>query len=281
MLVNGSFARRIRARRLHRHADDRLLVVPLDHSVSDGPITGRRSLNDLVGTLAMSGVDAVVLHKGSLRYVEHQWFTRTSLIVHLSASTAHAPDPDAKYLVAGVEESLRMGADAVSVHVNMGSSQEERQIGDLAAVAESCDRWNVPLLAMMYARGPGIDDPQDEELVAHTACLAADLGADIVKTAHVGDPAAMRDIIRTCPIPLVTAGGTRREGAELDGFVNHVLSAGAAGLAVGRSVFQSSDPGATAHHLVELVHPGTAQRTPAHDDPRIAATSHPEAGATV
>ena len=42
-------------------------------------------------------------------------------MVHLSASTAHAPDPDAKYLVTGVEEAMRLGADAVSVHVNIGS----------------------------------------------------------------------------------------------------------------------------------------------------------------
>ncbi|MYR35555.1 2-amino-4,5-dihydroxy-6-one-heptanoic acid-7-phosphate synthase [Nocardiopsis alba] len=279
MLLNGSFARRIRGHRLYRYADERLLVVPLDHSISDGPITGRRSLDDLVGTLSTSGVDAVVLHKGALRYVDPLWFAETSLIVHLSASTAHAPDPDAKYLVAGVEESLRMGADAVSVHVNMGSDQEARQIADLAAVAESCDRWNVPLLAMMYARGPQITDPQDQELVAHTAGLAADLGADIVKTAHVTDISAMRDITRACPIPLITAGGARREGLELESMVSGVLEAGAAGLAIGRSVFQSPDPGGTARRLAELVHGEAAASAGVYRSALAHATSHDVTGA--
>ena len=155
-VLNASFARGLRLRRLFRRGDGRLLVVPLDHSVTDGPL--RRDLNSLLGELAGTGVDAVVLHKGSLRHVDHRWFGDMSLIVHLSVSTRHAPDPDAKYLVAHVEEALRLGADAVSVHVNLGSPQEARQIADLAAVAGECERWNVPLLAMVYARGPQITD---------------------------------------------------------------------------------------------------------------------------
>lgn len=158
MPLSTNFAKRVRLERLFRHDDERLLIVPLDHSVTNGPITGGRRVNHLVGRLAGNGVDAVVLHKGSLRYIEPRWFADLALIVHLSASTAHAADPDAKYLVASVEEALRLGADAVSVHVNVGSREEPQQIADLAAVADACDRWNVPMLAMMYPRGPRIRD---------------------------------------------------------------------------------------------------------------------------
>src|SRR5262249_17628558 len=159
MSVNAPFARRLRLRRLYRHADQRLLVVPLDHSVTDGPVTGGRRVNRLIGRLAGNSVDAVVLHKGSLRYIDHRRFADTSLIVHLSATTPPAPDPDAKYLGATGEEALRLGADAVSVHVNLGSREEARQVADLAAVADACDRWSLPLLAMMYPRGPRIENP--------------------------------------------------------------------------------------------------------------------------
>jgi len=146
-VLNASFARGLRLRRLFRHGDGRLLFVPLDHSVTDGPLR-RGDLNSLLGELSGTGVDAVVLHKGSLRHVNTEWFGDMSLIVHLSVSTRLAPEPDAKYLVAHVEEALRLGADAVSVHVNLGSSQEARQIADMAAVAGSanagtcrCWRW--------------------------------------------------------------------------------------------------------------------------------------------
>ncbi|MFI9583678.1 2-amino-3,7-dideoxy-D-threo-hept-6-ulosonate synthase [Streptomyces sp. NPDC052236] len=251
---NASFARSLRVRRLFRHGDGRLLVVPLDHSVSDGPL-GRRDLNSLVGELAGTGVDAVVLHKGSLRHVDHGSFSDMSLIVHLSASTRHAPDPDAKYLVAHVEEALRIGADAVSVHVNIGSDQEVRQIADLAAVSEDCDRWNVPLLAMVYVRGPRITDSRVPELVAHAASLAADLGADIVKTDYAGSPADMAEVVRACPIPVIVAGGPRM--ADTHAVLAHVsdaLRGGAAGVAMGRNVFQADQPGRTAASIARLIH---------------------------
>ncbi|MFI9561166.1 2-amino-3,7-dideoxy-D-threo-hept-6-ulosonate synthase [Nonomuraea endophytica] len=251
---NASFARRLRVRRVFRHDDGRLFVVPLDHSVTDGPL-GHGDLNTLLGELAGTGVDAVVLHKGSLRHVDPGWFARMSLIVHLSASTRHAPDPNAKYLVAAVEEALRLGADAVSVHVNLGSDQEARQITDLAAVSEECERWNVPLLAMVYARGPKITDSRAPELVAHAASLAADLGADIVKTDYAGSPDLMAEVVRACPIPVIVAGGPRQKdtGAVL-AHVSDVLRGGAAGVAIGRNVFQAGRPGRMAATIANLIH---------------------------
>jgi 2-amino-4,5-dihydroxy-6-oxo-7-(phosphonooxy)heptanoate synthase len=208
-----------------------------------------------VGRLAANRVDAIVLHKGSLRHVDPAWFGSTSLIVHLSASTVHAPDPDAKYLVAGVEESLRLGADAVSVHVNLGSDGEQRQISDLAAVAEACDRWNVPLLAMMYPRGPRISDPRDPALVAHAVTLAADLGADLVKAPYVGSVTEMKEITSRSPVPVITVGGPRNDDeGQVLAHVGEALSAGVAGVAMGRNVFEAPDPGVMAAKLADLIH---------------------------
>jgi 2-amino-4,5-dihydroxy-6-oxo-7-(phosphonooxy)heptanoate synthase len=256
--LNAPFGRQVRLQRLYRHADQRLFVVPLDHSVTDGPVTGGRRVNALVGRLATSGVDAVVLHKGSLRYVEHRWFARMSLVVHLSGSTSRAPDPDAKVLVGTVEEAVRNGADAVSVHVNLGSREEARQVADLAAVGDACDRWNVPLLAMVYPRGPAIDDPRRPDLVAHAATLAADLGADIVKTVYPGSAGEMASVTQDCPVPLVVAGGPRQASTEgLLAYVNDALRGGAAGVAMGRNIFEADDPGALAGRVASLVHPST------------------------
>lgn len=255
-VMNQAFARQVRLQRLFRYGDERLFVVPLDHSLTDGPITNTsRGLEMLVRQLSYNGVDGVVLHKGTIRHLDPGSLTRTSLILHMSASTAHAGDPDAKYLVANVEEAVRAGADAVSVHVNLGSRDEGGQIFDLASVAESCDRWNMPLLVMIYPRGPQISNPKDPALVAHAASLAADLGADIVKTPYVGNPEEMADVVRGCPIPLVVAGGPRLDdpSAVID-YVDEVLSAGVAGLAMGRNVFQTPDPGALARQIHERLH---------------------------
>lgn len=254
MTINHSFAHRVRLRRLYRHSDERMLVVPLDHTVTDGPVIDG-GVDHVVGQLATNGVDAVVLHKGSLRHVRPDWFTDVSLVVHLSASTMHAPDPDAKYLVASVEESLRIGADAVSVHVNLGSAGERSQVADLARVAEECDRWNVPLLAMVYPRGPKIANPRDPAVVAHAATLAAELGADVVKTVYVGSVPEMADIVRACPIPLITAGGPRLTDPDsVVSYVEDVMDSGAAGVAMGRNIFQAPDPGSMARRVSATIH---------------------------
>ena len=248
----ASFARTLRRKRLYHHSG-RLLVVPLDHAVSDGPIVPDGDLDGLVARIVEHDVDAVVLHKGCLRRVRPERFRSTSLIVHLSASTAQAPDPDAKVLVAGVEEAVRCGADAVSVHVNVGSRDETRQLRDLGTVAGECDRWNVPLLAMMYPRGPRIADPRDPYLIAHAVAIAADLGADLVKTVYPGSIAGMAAVTRGASVPVLVAGGPT-EGGDIFATVQQALDGGAAGVAVGRHVIHADDVGATTRKLAELVH---------------------------
>lgn len=255
MTLNRSFGARLRTRKLFRHVPDRLLVVPLDHSTTDGPIAPAPELGPLVGELADNGADAVVLHKGTLRQLDPEPFARISLIMHLSVSTVHAPDPDAKYLVSDVESALRLGADAVSVHVNIGCASEAGQVADLAAVADACDRWNMPLLAMMYPRGPRITDPRATDLVAHAATLAADLGADLVKVPCPRSMGGLAEVVRACPIPVLVAGGQIASGA--DALLDHVagvLAAGATGLAMGRNIFQAPDPGKRARQVADLVH---------------------------
>ncbi|MCT2581794.1 2-amino-4,5-dihydroxy-6-one-heptanoic acid-7-phosphate synthase [Actinophytocola sp. S1-96] len=251
----GTFGRQLRLQRLHKHTDERLFIVPMDHSVTTGPISGGGGLSALVRQISANGADAVVLHKGTARQVDHRWFAGTSLIVHLSASTVCAADPDAKYLVASVEESVRLGADAVSVHVNLGSRDERQQISDLALVADQSDRWGVPLLAMMYPRGPKIDDPGNPELIAHAATVAADLGADIVKLPPPNSVSDLADVVDACPIPVVVAGGAPRGDLDqLVSYVDGVMMTGASGVAVGRNIFQAPDATAATRRVAESVH---------------------------
>lgn len=251
--------------RLHRFGDDRLFIVPLDHSVADGPMLPGDQLDPLIGRLAENGVDAVVLHKGRVPFVDPRRFASIGLIVHLSASTVHARDPDAKYLVASVETAVRLAADAVSVHVNLGSDDESTQIADLGAVADACTAWSIPLLAMMYPRGPRITDPRDPALLAHAASLATDLGADIVKLPWAHSAEEMSDVVRQSAIPVITAGGPAER--DLSGMLAHIsrmLDGGTAGVAMGRNIFQASDPGKAARRVAEVVHPSLGLPTDFH-----------------
>jgi 2-amino-4,5-dihydroxy-6-oxo-7-(phosphooxy)heptanoate synthase len=258
MYGNESFGRRLRLGHLRRRGGSGLLMVPLDHAMGAGPLRADGDLDTLVGLLADHGADAVVLHKGAARRVRPARFAGLSLVVQLNASTSMAADPDAKYPVATVEEALRLGAHAVSVHVNAASLTEGSQIAYLAAVAEGCDRWGVPLLAMMYVRGPAVRDGRRPELVAHAVAVAAEIGADLVKTALPDDPAAMARIIAGAAVPVLAAGGAPVPGPEaVLGRMAAAMRAGAAGVAVGRLVFTADDPAAMVRRLAAVVHDRT------------------------
>ncbi|MFJ9416602.1 MULTISPECIES: 2-amino-3,7-dideoxy-D-threo-hept-6-ulosonate synthase [unclassified Streptomyces] len=251
----------LRLTRLSRPGDGKFLIVPMDHSVADGPIADAAGFSRIVGDVVTAGADAIVVHKGRARTIEPGLLNGAALIVHLSASTPHAPDGDAKVLVGGVEEAVRAGADAVSVHINIGSDTEKRQLEDLGAIAAGCERWGMPLLAMMYARGPRIEDPRDPALLAHVVSIAVDLGADLVKTVAAGSAEDMAGIVAKTPVPVVVAGGSG-DGRGLTDFAHFAMNAGCRGLAVGRRVFLSPDPAEAVRTLAAAVHEPRPETAP-------------------
>ncbi|HEX2066200.1 MAG TPA: 2-amino-3,7-dideoxy-D-threo-hept-6-ulosonate synthase [Candidatus Thermoplasmatota archaeon] len=237
----------IRLRRLLR-GDGACLMVPLDHGVTLGPAPGLADPRIPLAAAAEGGATCVTLHRG-LVPLAAPFADRLGILLHLSASTDGAPDPHDKRLVASVAEAVRLGCDGVSIHVNVGSLTEARQLEEAGRVAKACGEWGMPLVAMMYPRGPAVADPFDPRLVAHAARLGAELGADLVKAPYCGP--AFRDVVAGCPVPVLVAGGARRERLEeLVADVRAARQAGARGLSVGRNVFQRPEP---ARALAELV----------------------------
>jgi 2-amino-4,5-dihydroxy-6-oxo-7-(phosphooxy)heptanoate synthase len=249
----------IRLARLSRCHDGAYLFVPLDHSVSDGPVADRKGFSDLVTAVVRGGADGIIVHKGRVRAIDPDLLTDCALIVHLSASTGHSQDINEKVLVGDVEEAIRLGADAVSIHVNIGSLTESVQLADFGAVATACDRWNIPLIAMLYARGRHLKgSPRDPAMGAHLVNIAVDLGADIVKTVVTDPLEDMTTVVSSCPIPVIAAGGAADAGDPM-AFASSVMLAGCRGVAMGRRVFQSSSPEQVVRSVREVIH-GEHQR---------------------
>jgi DhnA family fructose-bisphosphate aldolase class Ia len=165
------------------------------------------------------------------------------MIMHVSASTNLALAPNRKMLCASVLEGVRLGVDAISIHVNMGSKEEPEMLEQLGTVADQCDEYQMPFIAMMYPRGENIQDPADPAVVAHVARVGAEGGADVVKTVYTGDPESFREVVRKCPVPVVLAGGAKVDtDAAILKLADDVMEAGAMGVTFGRNVFQHRDP---------------------------------------
>jgi fructose-bisphosphate aldolase/2-amino-3,7-dideoxy-D-threo-hept-6-ulosonate synthase len=224
----------------------------MDHGVSIGPVKGIENMQDIVNRLLKGGADAVVLHKGIAKHVN---VDGAGLVVHLSAISNLTPNCQNKVQVCTVQEAVRLGADAVSVHVNIGAQDECAMLTTLGRVADECDQYGMPLLAMMYPRGPKIQNEHDATAVAHAARIGAELGADIIKTNYTGSIETFRRVVESCPVPVIIAGGPKAETTQqILEMVHDSMKAGCAGLSIGRNVFQHENPTSMVKALVAIVH---------------------------
>ncbi len=232
--------------------DRRTVIVPMDHGVTIGPVKGLTNMQQQVSNLIDGGADAIIVHKGIAKNVQSE---NLGLIIHVSGSTKLSLQPNLKVPVCSIQEAIRLGADAISLQVNVGGSGEKEMLTMLGKASDECDQYGIPLLAMMYPRGEKVTNEHDLEVVAHVARLGAELGADIVKTNYTGSTKTFKEVVDSCPVPVVIAGGPQAETAgQVLEMVYDALSVGCAGVSIGRNVFQHEDPARMTKALAALVH---------------------------
>lgn len=247
--------KRIRMERIVDRKTNRTIIAPMDHGVSIGPVKGIANMSETIESISRGGANAILMHKGIVEQGHRGYGKDIGLIVHLSASTSLSPDPNNKVLVTSIEKAIQLGADAVSIHLNIGSEKEADMLMKLGEIAETCSQWGIPLLAMMYPRGQKIKNEHDVELVKHAARVGSELGVDIVKTNYTGDPDSFREVVDGALVPVVIAGGQKVEtDRELLEMVRDSLEVGGAGVAFGRNLFQAKSPGKITKAISEVVH---------------------------
>jgi len=219
------------------------LMLPMDHGFSMGAQPGLHDIPRLLDEVS-SHATCVTVHRGLLPAVA-PYADRLGIMLHLSASTDCAPDPTDKRLVATVEEAVRRGCDGVSLHVNIGSLTEAHQLEDAGKVAGLCDEWGMPLVAMIYPRGPGMDST-DPKLVAHAVRVGYEIGATAVKVPFTSD---FEKVVAAAPLPVLVAGGA---DGDIIKIASSAKAAGAKGVSVGRNVFGHANPGAIMAELAKV-----------------------------
>ncbi|MFX1297066.1 MAG: 2-amino-3,7-dideoxy-D-threo-hept-6-ulosonate synthase [Promethearchaeota archaeon] len=245
----------IRLERIIDRQTKRTIIVPMDHGMSAGPIKGLEKLKIMVDLVAEGGANAVLGHLGLPMYGHRRSGKDVGLIIHLSASTSLGPSPNSKILVTTVEEAIKIGADAVSIHINIGDETEAEMLRTLGEVSYKCRDWGMPLLAMMYPRGKKITDEHKVEYVKIVARVAAELGVDIVKTNYTGSIETFKEVTRGCGAPVIIAGGPKKETTkDLLQTIKDSLEAGGVGVAIGRNVFQANNPTKMVRAIYRIVH---------------------------
>jgi len=234
--MNG---KQLRLNRLMHVESKRFCIVPIDHGTTLGPIKGLENAVDTIRNIAAGGADALVLHKGLLRMAsQHPELAKAKYLMHISVSTSLGPDANHKVLVGSVEEAVKLGADGISIHCNIGTESEMEMIKDFGKISEACLEWGMPLLAMVYCKKDAHKDPKQ---IAQVARLGQELGADIVKVDYPGTKEGMAEIVNGVQVPVVIAGGSKISPAELLQVIGDAVEVGAAGVSIGRNIFQHED----------------------------------------
>jgi len=229
------------------------LVVAFDHPVVLGPIPGTINPSRQIARFIEGGADALLLNLGMMGHVAEAapkenlpgLIARLDWTTALGTASQIPAGPYRSCLVARPEDALRHGADAAIVFLVVGSGDpdfDRSEIQRVARVSRECEQLGVPLIVESVARGPAVQNPRDPEwLLLHTR-MAAELGADVIKTEYTGDPESMHRVVKSCPIPILVLGGSRTGGdAEILAVVAGVMQAGAAGVFFGRNVFQAKN----------------------------------------
>lgn len=239
-----------RLKRLFRHRDGRAILMPIDHGLWYGPMPGIEDPLAVTRQL-VHGSDGLLISPGFARAVADVLPSDRALALRVGASTSLSPVQDYESIFAGIETALRLDADMLVHTLYMGSAHDELALRDLGLLIESAGRYDMPVIAEFLPR----EESYDWEQVAHWARLGFELGASVIKTVYTGAPDTFRRVVNGCPLPILIAGGPAGASeAETLAMVKEALAAGAAGLAIGRRVWQAPDPAGLLERLNQLVH---------------------------
>lgn len=243
----------IRMRKIVNKDSNRTIIIPVDHGATIGPVSQITNIGRFLGDLDEELVNAVVVCKGQMGNKDVIQNCRIPKIVHLSNSSILSSSPNNKILVGSVENAIALGADAISVHVNIGDENDAEMLRAFGKVADDCYKWGMPLLAMMYARKNNQNDVQPQTIKI-LARIAQEMGADIVKVNYTGDTESFHEVVEGCSVPIIVAGGGDiNEKQALENAYN-AIKAGAAGIAYGRNIFQHGNYNDLLKKLYDVVH---------------------------
>jgi len=241
--------------RIINRETNKTVIVPLDHGLTVGPIKGIDcNMGEMVNKIALGGANAVLGHVGIPLHAHRGYGPDIGLILHLSGSTSLSPDANYKVLINTVLEAVKFGSDGVSLHINIGTKSDPEMLENLGMVARECREYGMPLIAMMYPRGQNIKDEYDVGVVKIVARVAAELGADLVKTNWPGDPDSFKQVVDGCMVPVIIAGGEKKGIKGILEITKESVDVGGAGVAYGRNVFQAENPTSVVKALCLIVH---------------------------
>lgn len=238
-----------RLSRIFRPDTGRTVMFAIDHGYFQGPTTGLERPDVNIVPL-MPHADAIMLTRGILRTTVPPSLTK-AVVMRCSGGPSILKELSDEQLAVDIEDAIRMNVAAITLQVFIGGEFETRSIRNMTKLVDMGLRYGIPTMAVTAV---GKDMVRDAKYFRLACRISAELGAQIVKTYYV--PEDFETVVASCPVPIVMAGG--KKISELDALTMsyRAIQEGAAGVDMGRNIFQSEDPVAMMKAVRGVVHEG-------------------------
>jgi 3-hydroxy-5-phosphonooxypentane-2,4-dione thiolase len=237
-----------RLSRILRPEDDRTVMLAVDHGYFLGPTSGIEVPCESVVPLAPYA-DTLMLTRGMLR-TSIPTSLETPIVLRVSgANSVLDDDLSNETIITDIEECIRLNAAGMALSIFVGAPHQHQTIANLAALIDAGERYGIPVIAVTAV---GKDMVRDARYLALASRIASEMGAHIVKTYYVED--AFERITRTCCVPVVMAGGKKLPERDALDMTYNAMARGAAGVDMGRNIFQSDSPVGMIKAVRAIVH---------------------------
>ena len=236
-----------RLARVFRPATGRTVRLAIDHGYFQGPTTGLERV-DLSIVPLLSYADALMTTRGMVRSTIPP-ASGTPIVLRASGGPSILKELSDEQIAVSMEDAARLNACAVAVQVFIGGKFESQSVRNMTRLVDESQRYGIPVLAVTAV---GMELTRDARYLRLATRICAELGAHIVKTYYCAD--GFDTVAASCPVPLVMAGGKKLPELEALTMVHRAIEEGAAGVDMGRNIFQSDDPVAMIQAVSAIVH---------------------------
>lgn len=243
-----------RLSRIFRPDTGKTVMFAIDHGYFQGPTTGLERV-DLNIVPLMQYSDAIMLTRGILRTTVPPTLTK-AVVMRSSGGPSILKELSDEQIAVDIDDAIRMNVAAITLQVFVGGEYETRSIHNMTKLVDWGYRYGIPVMAVTAV---GKDMVRDAKYFRLACRICAELGAQIVKTYYV--PEDFDTVVASCPVPIVMAGGKKIPELDALAMSYKAIQEGAAGVDMGRNIFQSEAPVAMMKAVNRIVHENVTPET--------------------
>jgi putative autoinducer-2 (AI-2) aldolase len=227
----------------------RTVMLAIDHGYFQGPTTGLERVDVTILPL-LPYADTLMLTRGILRTVIPPTFDK-GIVLRASGGPSILSDLSNEQIAIDIDEAIRLNVAAMAVQVFVGGKMETQSVHNMTRLVDMGNRYGIPTLGVTAV---GKDMARDAKYMRLAARIIAELGVTYVKTYYVDE--GFDTVAASCPVPIVIAGGKKLPELDALTMAYNAIQQGAAGVDMGRNIFQSDSPIAMIKAIRKVVHEG-------------------------